>query len=166
MNTTKEGMLQTLNKSSNFKKSQTVFQSSLTPIGKENSGKKEQSAVAFKPVKLPNWDQILASTQIEEFSEEELAMYEKYDYDDILNQTEICKTIITEEDSQDESMVTSSIKCESTANSTVKSSADLQPTKTLNVEVSVLQYETNEKVVEEACFPLEEGSALLKDTQP
>ena len=45
---------------------------------------------------------MISETHIEEFSEEELAKIEKYGFDDILNNTEACKTIITEEDSQEE----------------------------------------------------------------
>ena len=80
-----------------------------------------------------------------------------------MNQTEVCKTIITEEDSQDEELHSSSIKYESTANSTVKSS-DLHA-KTQIMEINIPDYLTTEKV-EEASFPLEEGSALLKDLHP
>ena len=63
---------------------------------------------------------MVAETHIDEFSEEELAKIERYGFDDILSNTEACKTIITEEDSQEEE-IQSSTKCESTANSTAKS---------------------------------------------
>ena len=62
-------------------------------------------------------------------------------------------------------MQDSSMRYESTANSTVKST--VKSTKDLNskvlaVDISLPVYETTEKV-EEALFPQEEGSALLKD---
>ena len=106
---------------------------------------------------------MIARTKIEEFTEEELALYEKFGPDEILNHTEVCKTTITEEDSQEEELHSSSIKYESTANSTVKSS-DLHG-KAQNMEINIPDYLITEKV-EEACFPLEEGSALLKDLHP
>ena len=59
-------------------------------------------------------------------------------------------------------MQNSSMRYESTANSTVKSTSKDLNTKALNVDISLPMYEPVEKV-EEACFPQEEGSALLKD---
>ena len=102
---------------------------------------------------------MISETHIEEFSEEELAKIEKYGFDDILNNTEACKTIITEEDSQEEE-IQSSNKCESTANSTVKSSD--KNNKAQCLEISIPDYLVTEKVEEESS-PLEAGSALPKD---
>ena len=101
---------------------------------------------------------MISETHIEEFSEEELARIEKYGFDDILNNTEACKTIITEEDSQEEE-IQSSNKCESTANSTVKSSD--KNNKAQCLEISIPDYLVTEKVEEESS-PLEAGSAVLK----
>ena len=63
MNTTKEEMLETLNKSSTLKKSRSVISPALTPIAKEE-GKREQElpAVLLKPVKLHNIESVIAAT--------------------------------------------------------------------------------------------------------
>ena len=159
MNTAKEQMLETLNKSSGLKKSNSFISKPLTSIAKDKNAK---PAVEFKPVKLTNIQSVIEATEIEEFTEEELAFYDKFGYDEILNQTGIFNKTITEEDSQDESMQNSSMRYESTANSTVKSTSKDLNTKALNVDISLPIYEPTEKV-EEACFPQEEGSALLKD---
>ena len=106
-----------------------------------------------------NLQEIIAETSIEEFSEQELQKIEKYGYDGILGQTEICRTVITEEDSQ-EGEVHSSVKYDSTANSTMKS-IDIQH-RAQCLEISIPDYLATEKVEEESSL-LEAGSALLKD---
>ena len=100
---TKERMLETLNKSSNLKKSKSYTEPDLATIAKKvvDSGK-ETTGVGLKPVRMGNLNDLIADTHIDEFSEEELARIEKYGFDDILSNTEACKTIITEEDSQEE----------------------------------------------------------------
>ena len=114
-------MLETLNKSSNLKKSKSYQEPDLAAMAKKvMDGGKEAKGVALKPVKLQNLNDLIAETHIDEFSEEELAKIERFGFDDILSNTEACKTIITEEDSQEEE-IQSSTKCESTANSTAKS---------------------------------------------
>ena len=157
---TKERMLETLNKSSNLKKSKSYTEPDLAAMAKKvmDSGK-EAKGVGLKPVKLQNLNDLIADTHIDEFSEEELARIEKYGFDDILSNTEACKTIITEEDSQEEE-IQSSNKCESTANSTVKSTD--KGNKAQCLEISIPDYLVTEKVEEESS-PLEAGSALIKD---
>ena len=67
-----------------------------------------------------NLQEIIAETKIDEFTEQELHNIEKYGHEALLSHTELCKTVITEEDSQEE--MHSSVKYESTtANSTVQS---------------------------------------------
>ena len=98
---TKERMLETLNKSSNLKKSKSYQEPNLAAMAKKvMDGGREAKGVALKPFKLQNLNDLIAETHIDEFSEEELAKIERYGFDDILSNTEACKTIITEEDSQ------------------------------------------------------------------
>ena len=62
MNTTKERMLETLNRSATIKKSKSFISPPLTPIVKEESNGDKEPAVEFKPVKLHNFDSVIART--------------------------------------------------------------------------------------------------------
>ena len=62
MNIAKERMLETLNRSATIKKSKSCISPDLTPIVKEEMNEEQKPAVEFKPIKLHNFDSVIAQT--------------------------------------------------------------------------------------------------------